>query len=160
MVQRKQRPSRKDVIGLHKAWEGIIAEYEELTRENAYSNHMAISNDRQRKINRVIGIKAALMLFTINEQKGREALIFWNIKAGELTDEEVTRIRNIILLEQTRININIELDKKNDEKTNFFEHWSDLQAVLGYQLSHEKVSVTEWVGILNTIKKRKRGRGN
>lgn len=151
------RLSKKNIDTLTKSWEGIISEYEELTKDSAYSSHMAISNDRMRKINRILGIKGALMLFSLNAEKGREALSFWKIKAGEPTEAEILRIRNTILSEQTRISITIEKDPK-DEKVNFFEYWANFQTAVGYQMSYDKISVAEWIGILKTI--RKRGRKN
>ena len=68
----KKRITASEADKLNVTWENIMSEYEELTKDRAYSNSITVSNNRTRKINRLIGIKAAMILLSQHEEEGKE----------------------------------------------------------------------------------------
>lgn len=152
MSEPKKRLSVKDISLLNDTWEAIMVEYEGLTNDSTYSMSMKVTNYNMQRLNRIAGIKAALILLACDRDEGKEYLEYWGIDIGKGNVEDITRIRTRISAEMTQLRINQvqKEDKKTD--TNFFKHWSELEKTLGYSKDYTNVSVAEWVQMINVAK--------
>ena len=89
----KKRITKKDAEVLNDAWENIMQEYETLTKDNTYSMQMRITNNNIQRLNRIVGIRSALILVACGHPKGVEFLEYWGVEMKDDSVEEISKVR-------------------------------------------------------------------
>ena len=146
---------------LNHIWDNIIKEYDDLTGKNIFGYQlMELKHDLSR-INRLNGLNAAYQLMLLDEKKALEDLRYWGVNVTKNTYNEQKRILSLILMEQTKINIqNMRKGSfHKDKKDSFFDSLFDMESFLERNLD-ENMTVVKWVSVVKSTNKKINARKN
>lgn len=150
--------------------ENIVLEYETLTKDNSYSAYKEDINETGRDLNYINRLKAIYQLMILGDDRMIDELEVLDFQIDKITPNEILRLKNLIELEQTKIEIyflrhkedNTDDDEKRDE-FNFLAILTRLSNFFQRQIPRDIV-VTEFVFLINDAKEisksKKDGRSN
>lgn len=138
---------------LTKIWNSIIEEYYTKTNKKSYKN--LISKEKQKWIlrNKLMTCSVALLLFN-TEIPEEQKIIKDTLNYFGYTDYSYNKLESTVLKEKSRLDY-IEKNQKltsEKEEINFWKLLAQVENALGRQLDIEKVTLSYWIEILQTIK--------
>lgn len=149
--------------------EKIVLEYESLTKDNSFSSYKEDINEAGRELNHINRLKSIYQLLILGNERMIDELKELDFYIDKITPNEILRVKSLIELEQTNLEIYFlrhkedNTDDEETEKFNFLAILTRLSNFFQRQIPRDIV-VTEFVFLINDAKEisksRKDGRAN
>lgn len=148
-------------------WDGLISEYDKLTGGYSFVTQLIDIRFNLIDHNKIMLMNACYNLMLLGQDNAVKYLQEQGINITGNTYNEQMRLRSMILMEQTKLNIRAERDKSTPQtkKTTFIESLVDLENALnGKNIDEDKITLAKWVANVNSannkIKALKNGKSN
>jgi hypothetical protein len=148
-------PENYDTKYLEPVLLAIQEEYDQLSGRPDFKSGLDSQHEDYEMINRFIGIRAAFRLMTLGEKISLEYLKYWGYDENEISVASITRVRNRLMAEENRFQIESLARSSDSKKPDSFVSWVAVaENVLGRQIDEHKLTVAKWVYMQKEVERR------
>lgn len=131
--------------------ESIIIEYEKISKDNSYSSQKEDINESGRDLNNINRLKAIYLLMLMGDEKSIDELYELDIIIDEITPNTILRVKSLIELEQTNLDIYLLRHKEDNTESEEFNFLQILQRLnnLFQRTIPRDISINEFAYLMN-----------